>query len=246
MPSQGAQFNSEASLTGLSLPLMALLETSLIASTLMPSLDFNGYDLDVEGITFRLGGEPRMMSLLEFRWRVRLYFVEQSMLSSTKSGLRKGETVKADHVLMQFWLTIGDDEFVVGGMAVKKVQDPRVRLAHHCITTTILGRKESTQRITLLDLFFLYCIYDEGVTCIIPYSLAHYLERFTEKDLIVGGMFVTKIARSFGLLTNLMVDALIIEHRAHVGEDDEVEEAADEEVGGSAEVIFDAKKHGNS
>ncbi|GJV13688.1 hypothetical protein Tco_1355229 [Tanacetum coccineum] len=152
-------------------------------------------------------------------------------LTSTRSGLRGGETVKAEHVLMRFWSSLGDGKFVVGGMAVKKVRDPRVRLAHCCIMTTISGRRESTQRIT---------------------------------DLICGGMFVTRIARSLGLLTNAMVDALCVEPRAHVfnkrslisirvvmdlgggtccwpatrqvGEEDEVEEAAEEGAGGSANV----------
>ncbi|GJZ43060.1 zinc finger, CCHC-type containing protein [Tanacetum coccineum] len=176
------------------------------------------YDPDFEGISFRLGGEPRKMSLLEFGWRVGLYSEEQS----------------------------------------------RVKLAHRCIATTISGRKESTQRIASLDLFFLYCIYGEGVTCNIPYWLARYLEKVKEKDLLVCGMFVTKIAKSFRLLTNLMVDALSVEPRAHVfkkkfliamgivmdlgggtccwtatrqvREDDEVEEATNEEAGGSTEV----------
>nr|GEU55156.1 hypothetical protein [Tanacetum cinerariifolium] len=126
---------------------------------------------------FRLGGEPRTMSLLKFKWRVGLYSKEQSRLSSTKSGLRRGENVKAEHMLMQFWPTIEDDEFVVGGMAIKKIRDPRVMLAHRCIITTIS-------------------------------------ERVKEKDLTVGGMFVTKIVR----------------------EDDDVEEADDEEASGSVEV----------
>ncbi|GJU56655.1 hypothetical protein Tco_1234421 [Tanacetum coccineum] len=78
------------------------------------------YDPDFKGIWFRLGGEPMKMSLLEFGWSFGLYFEEQSRLSSTKSGLRRGEIVKAEHVLMQFWAIIRDDEFVVGGMAVKK------------------------------------------------------------------------------------------------------------------------------
>nr|GEX67210.1 hypothetical protein [Tanacetum cinerariifolium] len=136
----------------------------------------------------------------------------------------RGETVKADHVLMQFWPNIRDDDFVVGGMAIKS----------------------------------------EWVTCNIPYCLSRYLEKVKEKDLLVGGMFVTKIAKSFGLLTNLMVDALSVEPRLHVfknnfliamgivmdlgggtccwpttrqvREDDAVEEAANEEAGGSAEV----------
>ncbi|GJX44221.1 hypothetical protein Tco_0260897 [Tanacetum coccineum] len=71
------------------------------------------YDPDFEGISFSLRGEPRKMSLLEFRWRVRLYSEEQSRLSSTMNGLCRRETVKDEHVLMQFWPYIGDDDFVV-------------------------------------------------------------------------------------------------------------------------------------
>nr|GEY45103.1 hypothetical protein [Tanacetum cinerariifolium] len=88
--------------------------------------------------------------------------------------------------------------------------------------------------------------------------------RVKEMDLLIGGMFITRIAKSFGLWTNLMVDALSVEPHAHVfrkkslilmgimmdlggrtccwpathqfGEDDVVEEATNEEAGGSAEV----------
>nr|GEU86342.1 retrotransposon Orf1 [Tanacetum cinerariifolium] len=168
------------------------------------------YDPKHLGVSFRLGGESRTLSLLEFGWR------EQLRLTITRSGLRRGETVKANHVLMGFWPSIGDREFVMEGIDVKKVRDLRVRLAHHCIATTILGKKESTHRITTIDLFYLYCIYGEGVTCNIPYWLARYLKEVRDKDLICGGMFVTRIARSFVLLTNAMVDALSVEPQTHV------------------------------
>ncbi|GJV12546.1 hypothetical protein Tco_1354087 [Tanacetum coccineum] len=131
---------------------------------------------------------------------------------STRSGLRRTVTVKAENLLMEFWPTIGDGEFVVGGRSVKKVRDPRVR----------------------------------------------------DKDLICGSMFVTKLARSFGILTRELMDALSVKPRAHifkkkildyyrdylgaqlracywpatrhVGEDDEAEEAAEEGAGGSSNV----------
>nr|GEV69069.1 hypothetical protein [Tanacetum cinerariifolium] len=171
------------------------------------------YDPENLGVSFRLGGDLKTVSLL-------------------KLGSRDGE-------------------FVMGGMAVKKVRDSRIRLAYRCITTTILGREDSTQRITTIDLFCLYCIYGEGATCNIPDWLAWYLERVKDKDLICGGMFVTSIARSLRLLTNSMVDALSVEPQ--VREDDEVREAANEGAGGSADmhqlmtwgdwqVIFDEKK----
>ncbi|GKC61792.1 hypothetical protein Tco_1089390 [Tanacetum coccineum] len=133
------------------------------------------YDHEHLGVTFRLGGEPKELSLLEFGWRVGLYSEEQSKENSTRSGLSRAVTVKAEHLLMEFWPTIGDGEFVVRRTSVKKVRDPRVRLAHRCIATTISSRKEYTQRITTIYLFYLYCIYGEGVVGNIPYWLARNL-----------------------------------------------------------------------
>ncbi|GJX80763.1 hypothetical protein Tco_0328912 [Tanacetum coccineum] len=189
---------------------------------------------------------------------------EESRLDDTRRGLNNGETVRVQVLRMGFWPSTGDGEFVVGGTSIKKVRDPKVRLAHRCIGTTISGRKESTHRITINDIFFLYCIYGEGVTCSIPYWLAQYLKGVRDTDLTCGGMFVTRIARSFGLLTNAMLDALSVESRAHifkkksliamnfvmdlhrgaccwpatrpVVEDDEVEETANQEAAASVEV----------
>ncbi|GKB51443.1 hypothetical protein Tco_0902196 [Tanacetum coccineum] len=47
-------------------------------------------------------------------------------------------------------------------------------------------------------------------------AFSKYLKGVREKNLIYGGMFVTRIARSFGLLTNKMWDALSIEPSPHV------------------------------
>ncbi|GJZ01658.1 hypothetical protein Tco_0519619 [Tanacetum coccineum] len=127
------------------------------------------YNSTYVGVSFRLGGETRTMSLMELRWRVGLYSERESRMDETRRELNKGETVKNNIVIMGFWPTIGDGDFFMGGTSVKKIRDPRIRLVHRCITTTISGRKESTHWVTAMDLFFLYCIYEEGVTCNIPY-----------------------------------------------------------------------------
>ncbi|GKA66974.1 hypothetical protein Tco_0766782 [Tanacetum coccineum] len=54
------------------------------------------------------------------------------------------------------------------------------------------------------------------VICNIPYWLSKYLKGVRDKNLIYGGMLITRIARSFGLLTNKMRDALSIEPPPHV------------------------------
>ena len=214
------------------------------------------------GVKFRLGREEREMTLVEFGWRVGLYSERVGREEATRVALNRGATVKADMVTMAFWPTIGDGEFLVGSTVANKIRDPRVRLAHRCIATTISGRRESTQKISAMDLFFLYCIYANGVTCNIPFWLVKYLKK--DKSVICGGMFVTRLARSFGLLSTMMVDALHQEPRAHVynkrslvimdvaidlGDDticwpavrqpvggDEVEDAADEGAGDPAEA----------
>ncbi|GJU85516.1 hypothetical protein Tco_1293062 [Tanacetum coccineum] len=115
------------------------------------------------------GGEQRTLSLVELGWRVGLYSKAQGGEHGTVTSLYNSVTVKAERLIMEFWLTIGDGVFVVEHTVAKRIRDPRIRLAHHCIATTISGCKDSTQRIMVMDLFYLYCIYGEGVVCNIPY-----------------------------------------------------------------------------
>ncbi|GKC35725.1 hypothetical protein Tco_1048109, partial [Tanacetum coccineum] len=132
---------------------------------------------------------------------------------ATLSGQRRAKTVNSTHL---FWPSIGDDRFNVGNTKAKSIRDPRIKLAHRCIMMTIMGRKETTNRVTEIDLFYLYCIFGEGVVCNILYWLAKYLKGVRDKSVIFGGMFVTKIARSFGLLTEEMVSVLNREPPPHV------------------------------
>ncbi|GJS78196.1 hypothetical protein Tco_0728077 [Tanacetum coccineum] len=173
------------------------------------------YDPEHLGISSRLGGESRKFSLFQFSSRVRLYYEDRSRENSTRSSLRRAVIVKVEHLLMEFWPTIRDEEFV-------------------------------------------------GVICNVPYWLARCLKGIRDRDLICDGMFVTKLARSFGILTRELMDALSFKPRTHifkkkslitigiivelnrgecywpvtrqVGEDDEVEEAAEKGAGGSSEV----------
>nr|GEU47788.1 hypothetical protein [Tanacetum cinerariifolium] len=157
-----------------------------------------------KGVTFRLGGVEREMYLFELGWRVGLYSKRESKDVATCNGLRRAETVNSTHLTHLFWPSIGDDRFNVGNTKAKSIRDPRIKLAHRCITMTITGRKDTTNRVTNIDLFYLYCIFGEGIVCNIPYWLAKYLKGVRHKGVIFRGIFVTKIARSFGLLTKEM------------------------------------------
>ncbi|GJW07233.1 hypothetical protein Tco_1569656 [Tanacetum coccineum] len=140
-----------------------LLSHSSTLSTPIPSLDHNGYEPLHKGVTFRLGGVEKEMSLLEFGWRVDLYAERESRDGATLNGLGRAEMVNYTHLTHLFWPSIGDDGFNVGNTKAKSIRDPRIKLAHRCITMTITGRKETTNRVTEIDLFYLYCIYREGI-----------------------------------------------------------------------------------
>ncbi|GJV81083.1 hypothetical protein Tco_1516953 [Tanacetum coccineum] len=169
-----------------------------------------------KGVTFRLGGVEREISLPEVGWRVGLYSKRESRDVATLSGLRRAEKVNSTHVTHLFCPSIGDNRFNVGNTKAKSFRNPRIKLAHRCITMTIRGRKETTNRVTEIDLFYLYCIFGEEVICNIPYWLAKYLKGIRDKVVIFRGMFVTKIAWSFGLLTEEMVSVLNREPPPHV------------------------------
>ncbi|GKA38831.1 hypothetical protein Tco_0731382, partial [Tanacetum coccineum] len=111
----------------------------------------------------------REMHLLEFGWRVGLYSKRESREVATLSGLRNAEIVNAIHFTHLFWPTIGDGGYNVGNTKAKSIRNPRIKLAHRCIIMTITGRKETTNRVTKIDLFYLYCIFKEAVVCNIPY-----------------------------------------------------------------------------
>ncbi|GKC69882.1 hypothetical protein Tco_1115765 [Tanacetum coccineum] len=195
-------------------PTKVLLSHSLTPSTPIPSPDHNGltfskstspsstslfanlclfefdaspcrYELLHKGVTFRLGGVEREMSLLELGWRVGLYSERESKDVATLSGLRRAETVNSNHLTYLFWPSIGDDKFNVGKTKAKSIRDPRIKLAHRCITMTITGKKETTNRVTKIDLFYLYCIFEERVVCNIPYWLAKYLKGIRDKGVII-------------------------------------------------------------
>ena len=78
-----------------------------------------------------------------------------------------------------------------------------IRLAHRCITYSLSGRHGTTHRVTASDLVYLYTMFSADVYCNIPFWVASYLKTSVgERDIekVYGGMFVTRLARSYGLL----------------------------------------------
>ncbi|GJU28644.1 hypothetical protein Tco_1167265 [Tanacetum coccineum] len=144
------------------------------------------YDPLYKGVTFRLGGVEKEMSLLELGWRVGLYSEWESREVATLCKLRGSLMVNSSYLNHLFWPSIGDDGYNVGNTKAKSIRNPRIRLAHHCLTMTITGRKETTHHVTKINLFYLYCFFREGNVCNIPYWLAKYLKSVREKGIFLG------------------------------------------------------------
>ncbi|GJZ44295.1 hypothetical protein Tco_0591550 [Tanacetum coccineum] len=139
-----------------------------------------------------------------------------SLDDSTKRNLQGVLTLRVEDDWKGYWPSIGDGKFVVRATIAKKIRDPIIRLAR-------------------------------------------YLKRARDISVLCGRMFMTKIAQSFVLLSKEMVDTLSMDPRAQtftkksliaidvvmeldegnycwqavqgVGEDDEMEEEAEEPVG---------------
>ncbi|GKE61039.1 hypothetical protein Tco_1511406 [Tanacetum coccineum] len=172
-------------------------ETSLIGSSLLAKTSIKHSSTPLVPILSSSLNEEifsMLMSLFIGNWFVSSLLhlssmpllVGQSRENATLSRLRDCNTVKESRLLMEFWLTIRDGGLNVGNTKVASIRDPRVKLAHRCIATTIAGRKETTHRVTEIGPYYLYCIY------------------------------TPEIARSFGLLPNEFRNALSIEPLPHV------------------------------
>ncbi|GJS71780.1 retrotransposon ORF1 [Tanacetum coccineum] len=65
---------------------------------------------------------------------------------ATLSSLRNAETVNATCLTHSFWRSIGDGMFNVENTKAQSIRNPRIKLSYRCITMTITGRKETTNR----------------------------------------------------------------------------------------------------
>ena len=161
-------------------------------------------------IHFRLGGVRRTCSVMEFGWRLGLYDQHATTRAEFMERLQHGLTERDDLACAAFWPEIGEGDYTPTTGA-SQIRDPRIRLTHRCISYSLTGRKSSQHRVTTSDLFFLYSIYTPGIYLNIPYWVAIMLTHGAgtrSTDNIYGGMFVTRLARSYGILRPEVVDYL--------------------------------------
>ena len=137
---------------------------------------------------------------MEFGWRLGLYGQYEVAQGEFMQRLQHGETVRNELECIQFWPNIGVGVYTPTTGAAQ-IRDPRVRLTHRCLTYSLTGRHSSTHRVNSMDLFNLYCIHNPGIYCNIPFWVASTLKHSAGSgETICGGMFVTRLARSYEVL----------------------------------------------
>ncbi|KAL8232719.1 hypothetical protein R6Q57_002497 [Mikania cordata] len=123
-------------------------------------------------ISFRLCGLAYELSLAEFGCALGLYTEQELTMPIYTTTIHTAD----DAVVSVWWPRIGDELFV-GAARVTRIRDPLIRYLHRVIASSVTGRGMSQEWCTSQDLFF-----------------------YTERGLIYGGVYVTRLARVNGLI----------------------------------------------
>jgi hypothetical protein len=102
-----------------------------------------------------------------------------------------------------FWNSIATLDRGRAARRIECVGDPLVRYIFKVLSEMIRGRANEYNGATNTDLLHLYSIF-QSVPCNIAYSLIQYFSYYQRRvpSYLMGGSFITRLARSRGLLTD--------------------------------------------
>jgi hypothetical protein len=149
-------------------------------------------------VVFSLFGVEYSMSLALFSVHAGLYTEAETLLPLYKEAVNPDTLDEADVRL--FWTAMSDEPPVDRKARVTSMHDPLYRLIHRALAISITGRHCSKEWATIPDIGYLYCMLTRQPValgeCLANY-FAHYADR-SERGRILGGQFITRIARSLG------------------------------------------------
>lgn len=169
---------------------------------------------DEDNLTFFLGGEKRTLSPTDFALRTEIYTPSEvhsePYLQYITGSLRITEAFKAE----THWNNIANGAYQKGTTQESDIRSPFHRLLHRLITNTINQRQEG-DKVPSIDVFFLWPLTTPNVYVDLPFLLAEFLTVRVGKDMrgsaLYGGMLITRLARSFGILAKREAMFLTIE-----------------------------------
>ncbi|KAI7731661.1 hypothetical protein M8C21_012807 [Ambrosia artemisiifolia] len=156
---------------------------------------------DSRAIRFRLGGRWMEISVARLGEILGLYTAEEIDSELFTAGIID---FPSERVKKEFWADQGVGNYTPGKTKASKFRDPLLRILHRCLVYSIAGRFKSETAINLRELFYLYCLVHPH-TCNLAHVIAEYFLTSSGREAtsaIFGGHLVTKIARSYELLTD--------------------------------------------
>ena len=167
-------------------------------------------------ISFSLGGEMRQCSMVEFSWRLGIYDQDMSMTDYFEAFLENTYKELPEGVVAStWWSTIANRVYIPSTAQEGHIRSPIHRLIHRFIASTINMRKDG-DKVPTLDIFYMWSIITPDVFCDLPYCIAKFLAEGAVKEKINskinGGMFITRLARSFGILELPQAQMLTVIH----------------------------------
>ena len=155
-------------------------------------------------ISFRLCGHNIRMSLTEFALHLGVYTEEEVTLPIYTRAL-----TQIPNDIHNYWNKHSRVGF--GPLNYTNMfKDPLHQFMHLVIASTIRGRASNLRRVSSLELFYLYCIF-ESIPCNIAHTLANYFAHIKHRRLpknLMGGSYITKLAKSLGILNDQIIQEL--------------------------------------
>ncbi|KAJ9544890.1 hypothetical protein OSB04_024597 [Centaurea solstitialis] len=161
-------------------------------------------------MTFRLGGVWRSLSLVDFALALGIY----TQLDVDAPGFEEYMWATAkrpdDFDPRLAWVILGDGDYH-GNLKVKGFIASTDRLLHRMLIQAVNARSSSEEKVTVHDLWLLEQLSTDDKYPNAPYLIAAQLAKasgYREGSRIVGGQYVTLLAKHFGILTDTAIASM--------------------------------------
>ncbi|KAI3723575.1 hypothetical protein L2E82_35253 [Cichorium intybus] len=156
-------------------------------------------------VRFRLGGEHTECNLREFRRRTGIYTptdLQHRYFTRFFGSCIQGEPDRAPN--MEIWTPLSNVRYEAGTSRESQLRDPLHRLMHRIVSTSIMQR-EGGEKVSGDDMTFLWALLDPSRFLHLPFALAVALSTHStgasSSSPLARGYFITRLARSYGILT---------------------------------------------
>ncbi|KAI3790872.1 hypothetical protein L2E82_04262 [Cichorium intybus] len=163
-------------------------------------------------VSFRLGGVSRECSLRDFGRRTGIYTEEELQSRHFTPFLQaciQGRPDRAANATI--WATLSNLQFEAGSARESQLHNPLHRLMHRIISTSVM-QKQGSEKVSGDDMTFMWALLDPTRFLHLPYALAISLSTraagASSSSPTAGGHYITRLARSYGLLTAVTIATL--------------------------------------